>query len=240
MSGALPRCAGKTEPEPRTMDETAELILHRGLFTTLDRARPTASAVAIKDGRFLRVGQDHEVMALAGAEHAGDRPARPPRAAGPDRRPSAHHPWRAQLQPRTALGRRAQPGRRDGHAQAPGRGDAGAAMGAGGGRLHRAPVRREAAADDRGAERRRAGHAGLPAAPVRPRAAQRRGPARRRLHARHARAARRRDRARRQRQPDRPAAGQAECVHPLRGRWPGARSCPTSTSSIRPATSCAS
>jgi hypothetical protein len=46
-------------------DDTADLILHRGLITTLNRAQPTAEAVAIKDGRFLRVGRDHEVMALA-------------------------------------------------------------------------------------------------------------------------------------------------------------------------------
>src|SRR5580700_8276911 len=45
----------------------ADLILHRGLFTTLDRSNPTASAVAIKDGRFTRVGRDHEIMPLAGA-----------------------------------------------------------------------------------------------------------------------------------------------------------------------------
>src|SRR6201990_1623126 len=43
-----------------------DLILHRGLFTTLDRGNPTASAVAIKDGFFTPVGHDHEVMALAG------------------------------------------------------------------------------------------------------------------------------------------------------------------------------
>ncbi|MFN6993412.1 MAG: amidohydrolase family protein, partial [Aquincola tertiaricarbonis] len=43
-----------------------DLILHRGLFTTLDRAKPTASAVAIQDGLFVRVGSDAEVMALAG------------------------------------------------------------------------------------------------------------------------------------------------------------------------------
>ena len=34
----------------------ADLVLHRGLITTLDRANPTASAVAIQDGRFLAVG----------------------------------------------------------------------------------------------------------------------------------------------------------------------------------------
>lgn len=43
-----------------------DLILHRGLVTTLDKANPAASAVAIKDGRFLAVGMDGEVMALAG------------------------------------------------------------------------------------------------------------------------------------------------------------------------------
>ncbi|MBB3655399.1 hypothetical protein FHX15_000598 [Rhizobium sp. BK650] len=45
---------------------TADLILHHGLITTLDRSNPAASAVAIKDGRFLAVGHDAEVMALKG------------------------------------------------------------------------------------------------------------------------------------------------------------------------------
>ena len=31
---------------------TPDLILHRGLFVTLDRKNPTADAVAIKDGKF--------------------------------------------------------------------------------------------------------------------------------------------------------------------------------------------
>ena len=48
------------------MSEIADLILHRGLFTTLNRAQPSAQAVAIKDGRFLKVGHDAEVMALRG------------------------------------------------------------------------------------------------------------------------------------------------------------------------------
>jgi predicted amidohydrolase YtcJ len=43
-----------------------DLVLHRGLFTTLDRGNPTVSAVAIKDGVFTAVGHDHEVMKLAG------------------------------------------------------------------------------------------------------------------------------------------------------------------------------
>src|SRR6516225_10551121 len=43
-----------------------DIILHRGLFATLDRGNPAASAVAIRDGRFLAVGGDKEVMKLAG------------------------------------------------------------------------------------------------------------------------------------------------------------------------------
>jgi hypothetical protein len=50
-----------SEPQP-----SPDLILHRGLLTTPARAQPTASAVAIRDGRFLAVGADKEVMALAG------------------------------------------------------------------------------------------------------------------------------------------------------------------------------
>jgi predicted amidohydrolase YtcJ len=47
---------------------TPDLILHRGLFTTLDRANPTATAVAITDGKFSAVGRDNDVMKLAGEE----------------------------------------------------------------------------------------------------------------------------------------------------------------------------
>ena len=43
-----------------------DLIVHRGLITTLDRTNPVAEAVAIRDGRFVAVGRDHEVMPLAG------------------------------------------------------------------------------------------------------------------------------------------------------------------------------
>ncbi|QWW66441.1 amidohydrolase [Rhizobium sp. WYJ-E13] len=45
---------------------TADLILHHGLITTLDRSNPTASAVAVKDGKYLAVGHDAEIMALKG------------------------------------------------------------------------------------------------------------------------------------------------------------------------------
>lgn len=43
-----------------------DLILHHGRFTTLDRARPQASAVAISAGRFSAVGRDEDVLPLAG------------------------------------------------------------------------------------------------------------------------------------------------------------------------------
>jgi predicted amidohydrolase YtcJ len=42
-----------------------DVILHNGRFTTLDRANPRAQAVAITEGRFVHVGTDAEVLALA-------------------------------------------------------------------------------------------------------------------------------------------------------------------------------
>ncbi|HEY1397715.1 amidohydrolase [Roseateles sp.] len=46
---------------------TPDLVLFNGRFTTLDRTRPSATAVAIKDGRFQAVGANQEILALAGA-----------------------------------------------------------------------------------------------------------------------------------------------------------------------------
>ena len=43
-----------------------DLILHRGLITTLDPSNPTANAAAIKDGRFVAVGSDPDIRAMAG------------------------------------------------------------------------------------------------------------------------------------------------------------------------------
>jgi predicted amidohydrolase YtcJ len=45
---------------------TPDLILHGGRITTLDRSNPLASAVAIKEGKFLAVGSDNSVVSLAG------------------------------------------------------------------------------------------------------------------------------------------------------------------------------
>src|SRR5437879_9202316 len=50
------------------MTAAPDLILHHGVFTTLDRANPTASAVAVRDGKFLAVGNDKDVTALAGPD----------------------------------------------------------------------------------------------------------------------------------------------------------------------------
>lgn len=44
-----------------------DLILHHGFITTLDRSNPVATAVAISDGKFTVVGQDQDVMPLAGS-----------------------------------------------------------------------------------------------------------------------------------------------------------------------------
>ncbi|MGV8377761.1 amidohydrolase family protein, partial [Pseudomonas aeruginosa] len=46
---------------------TADLILHNGRFHTVDRDNPTATAVAIKDGKFLAVGNDAEAMLHRGS-----------------------------------------------------------------------------------------------------------------------------------------------------------------------------
>ncbi|NWB99240.1 amidohydrolase [Pseudomonas gingeri] len=45
----------------------ADLILHNGRLHTVDRAQPKATAVAIKGGRFIAVGNDGEAMALRGS-----------------------------------------------------------------------------------------------------------------------------------------------------------------------------
>jgi predicted amidohydrolase YtcJ len=48
------------------MDAKPDLILRNARITTLDRRKPQASAVAVRDGRFVAVGDEEEVMRLAG------------------------------------------------------------------------------------------------------------------------------------------------------------------------------
>jgi predicted amidohydrolase YtcJ len=53
---------------PLNRSEAApDLILHHGVITTLDPSKPAATAVAIRDGVFTAVGDDRDVLALAGA-----------------------------------------------------------------------------------------------------------------------------------------------------------------------------
>lgn len=49
------------------MTTEPDLILTNGRITTLDRSKPDAEAVAIKDGRILAAGRADEIMPLAGA-----------------------------------------------------------------------------------------------------------------------------------------------------------------------------
>src|SRR5262249_22374659 len=44
----------------------ADVILHHGKVTTLDRSNPTATAIAVRDGKFVRVGADTDVLPMAG------------------------------------------------------------------------------------------------------------------------------------------------------------------------------
>jgi predicted amidohydrolase YtcJ len=48
-------------------DAAPDLILHRGVITTLDPSNPGAGAAAIRDGVFTAVGDDRDVLPLAGA-----------------------------------------------------------------------------------------------------------------------------------------------------------------------------
>ena len=53
--------------DARAQGMQPDLILRNGQFTTLDRSNPQADAVAIKDGRFIAVGLERDVMVLAGS-----------------------------------------------------------------------------------------------------------------------------------------------------------------------------
>src|SRR5688572_8500933 len=62
--GLLAR-AGPAQQVSET-DGMADTILRNGRITTLDRTRPQATALAIKDGLFAAVGEEADVMALQG------------------------------------------------------------------------------------------------------------------------------------------------------------------------------
>src|SRR5262245_27562823 len=47
-------------------DEKADVILHNGKIATNDLARPYVTAAAVKDGKFLAIGDEGHILALKG------------------------------------------------------------------------------------------------------------------------------------------------------------------------------
>ena len=67
----------------------ADLVLTGGTVITLDAARPRATAIAVRDGRIVAVGERRRDAGAGRPRHAARRPARPHRGARPRRRPRA-------------------------------------------------------------------------------------------------------------------------------------------------------
>ena len=67
LSYALAGCGLSTTRATRDNGQ-ADMIISNGRIATQNGARSFASSVAIKDGRFLAVGSDDEVMRLQGAK----------------------------------------------------------------------------------------------------------------------------------------------------------------------------
>ncbi|CAL5242021.1 hypothetical protein PASLES2_12410 [Pseudomonas aeruginosa] len=200
---------------------TADLILHNGRFHTVDRDNPTATAVAIKDGKFLAVGNDAEAMLHRGsATQVIDLQKR---TVIPGLNDSHLHLIRGGLNYNLELRWEGVPSLADALRMLKNQAERTPSPQwvAGGRRLERVPVRREAHADPGGIEQGRAGHPGVRPPPVRSRPAQPRRPARGRLHQGHAQPARRRDRPRQQRRThrhaDRPAQRDDSLRHPGQG-----------------------
>ena len=226
---------------PETLSSAkVDLILHNGRFATLDPRKPTAQAVAMRDGKFVAVGDGRRGAQVCRRPHPDHRRRRAGDHPRPKRLAPAPDPRRAQLQPGTALGRRAQPGRRPADAPGAGRG---------------APRRRNGCASSAAGPSSSSpsggmptldeinaaapGHAGVRAAPLRPRPAERSGTAGLRLHQGHARSARRRNPARRRRQSHRAADRPAQRHDPVRHAGQGTETAAARTRSTRPASSCA-
>ena len=65
LGGCAPARSKGEPPMSNASNTTPDIIFHNGRITTLDRAKPLASAVAIKDGRFVAVGTDLGVFKQA-------------------------------------------------------------------------------------------------------------------------------------------------------------------------------
>ena len=64
-------CSTIQAADPQTQaqvvkDQEPSFIIHNSQITTLNDAQPTATAVAIQNGRFVKVGTDEEVLAMQG------------------------------------------------------------------------------------------------------------------------------------------------------------------------------
>ena len=145
----------------QTVRDSTDLILFNGKITTLDRQNPNATAVAIADGRFVAVGSDSDILQRAATNVR--RVDLNGRRVIPGLIDSHLHIIRGGLNYNMEL-------RWDGvrsladamaDAQAAGCPHARSAMGARRRRLHRAPVRGEAAADIGRGQRGRPRHAGI-------------------------------------------------------------------------------
>ena len=213
----------------------ASIILINGRIATQDGRRSFATAVAIKDGRFVTVGSDQEILAYRGATtqviDLGGR------TVIPGLNDSHLHLIRGGLNYNLELRWDGVPiaGRRLADAPGAGPAHAAAAVGPRRRRLDRVPVRRAAHADPGRDQRRLPRHAGLRPAPLRPGLAERGGAAGLRLHQGHARPARRRNPAGQAGQPDRPAHRPAQRDDPLRHAGQGAEVAPGPAGQLDPA-----
>ena len=66
-AAAATLAAQENRAEAQTIEGAADLILVNGKITTLDRQNPGATAIAIRNGRFVAVGTEANVMGHAGS-----------------------------------------------------------------------------------------------------------------------------------------------------------------------------
>ncbi len=67
VTTALP-FLGSSPAGSQTMADAADLVLRNGRITTLDRSRPEAAAIAIRDGLIAAIGTEPDVLRLAGED----------------------------------------------------------------------------------------------------------------------------------------------------------------------------
>lgn len=82
-------------PLARIPDADPDVILFNGLVYTARPERPNATAMAIRDGRILAVGEDREILALAGKNIRRIDLAR--RRVFPGFNDAHSHPWSSGL-----------------------------------------------------------------------------------------------------------------------------------------------